>query len=56
MLRQRPRKRSPELDHGRKTRIDGHASLSSSWLYELWHRDRRQGGDLYTCRPRRGRN
>ena len=56
MLRQRPRKRSPELYHGRKTRIDGQASLSSSWLYELLHRDRRQGGELYTCLPRRGRN
>ena len=56
MLRQRPRKLSPELYHGRKTQIDGQASLSCSWLYELLHRDRQQGGDLYTCLPRRGRN
>ncbi|MXZ55286.1 MAG: IS30 family transposase [Gammaproteobacteria bacterium] len=54
-LRLHPRKLSPELYHGRKTPIDGQESLSGSWLYELLHRDRHQGGDLYTGLPRRGR-
>ena len=54
-LRQHFRKMSPELYHGRTTQVEGRASLSRSWLYELLHRERQQGGDLYTGLPRQGR-
>ena len=54
-LRLHPRKMSPELYHGRTTQVEGRASLSRSWLYELLHRERKQGGDLYTGLPRQGR-
>ena len=54
-LRLHPQKSSPLIYHGRTTQIERRTSLSRSWLYELLHRDRRQGGDLYTCLPRRGR-
>ena len=45
----------PELYHGRTTQVEGRASLSRSWLYELLRRERKQGGDLYTGLPRQGR-
>ena len=54
-LRLHPRKMSPELYHGRTTQVEGRASLSRSWLYELLRRERKQGGDLYTGLPRQGR-
>ena len=46
---------SPELYHGRTTQVEGRASLSRAWLYELVHRDRHHGGNLYKCLPRQGR-
>ena len=54
-LRQHPRKMSPELYHGRTTQVEGRTSLSRAWLYELVHRDRHRGGNLYKCLPRQGR-
>ena len=54
-LRQYSRKMSPELYYGRTTQVEGRVSLSRSWLYELLHRARQQGGDLYKCLPRQGR-
>ena len=53
-LRQHSGKTSPELYHGRCTKVLGKPSLSISWLYILIWCLRAQGNKLFQCLPRHG--